>query len=588
MHLHSCYEVLGSMHGHCYQAKKYGLEAVWFTDHDTFMGARRASNGYNFEDGLISTAPETSIDDVLSKWMNLMHSLGEEPCEELWRSELIKHAVPPQQTGFAELSSNDTSIGSISIDSTDAFTGKKCMRMHIKPNKQKWQRIGVEFIAWKKRMNRSLISGVSVGLAVRVDEDFSKDSRLLFEFAFSQQPPDMKVSRLIYCIGNNEGLSDDNTIVLPLELNQNGIWQYIVLPLSVDSEKFLRGGLDNAFQNMKIVLESRYDKETTVRIDNLCISEKYHLQDLMLRQRVLGSMIGQEYGIKAYVTTEISMAGHHKNCFSDDVPIMDYPASDYCISNQEAVSFLKKHKAIFAYNHPFIEYINLPLTDVQREKIVEYEKKQLIGNNCFDAALIEVAFPEGRYGFGLKHYLKLWDALGLNGVFLTGYGDSDNHRCDERWEDGNNFAAYIYAENADNSSLCKGMLKGNLFSADPADSLRLVSFSASNELKIEMGSIVLIAKQKEVLLTAEFSGVRSGMTVKWISDGEEVKTETVCQNDGVNAFSFVYRLNRKIGLCRIEAYREDGRCILISNPIFFTNEKVIKQKTYERPIINLL
>lgn len=570
MHLHSCYEVLGSMHGHCMQAKKYGLEAVWFTDHDTFMGARRALNGYDFEKGLFYTEEKESIEGELDQWMKVMASLGESPDREHWRQVLEEKAVPPSSEGFKVVHDEGQGTGGIRLETSDAYIGSQCMRMEVQASEAGWKRIGAEFTAWKKRMNRTLIADVSLGLALRLDKPLGEDCRIVIEFAFSQQPPELRVPRLVYCAGNTEGLNCEDAVIRPLTVKGDGIWQYVILPISQDAEAYVPGGLDNAFQNMMIWVEARGGDGFSVLVDQLNMWEQYHLQELMLRQRQLGKEIGEKFGIKAYVTTEVSKAGHHKNCFSLDVPIMDYPACGYHITHEEAVQYLKDHNAVFAYNHPFIDYQNLPLTDEQREKIVDYHTKLLIDCGCYGAPLLEVGFPKGRYGFSAEHFVQLWDQLGMHGIYMTGYGDSDNHRCDASWADGNNFASYIAADQPELDDLCNGMLRGDLYTANPAQPIRLESFTLADKPEIRMGSVVK-TDADQVLVQVTLTGGDGSAEVRWVDDG--VVTERMWVEKDKETFIHRYHVNRPHGLCRIGVYDKQGRCLLISNPIYFSTEQ---------------
>lgn len=569
MHLHSCYEVMGSMHGHCMQARNYGLEAVWFTDHDTFMGARRALNGYQFESGLLYTEPAKPVGEELKQWIERMKGLGEDPDPEIWRQALEKRAVPPPSTGFRMLEDGGAVQGGVTLETSDAYVGRRCMRMTVQSEGPGWERTAAEFIGWKKRMNRSLIADVSLGLAFRLDRPLGADRRVVIEFAFSQQPPDLKAARLIYCAGDPQGLSADGAAVLPVSLTGDGIWQYVILPVSRDAERHVPGGLDNAFQNMVIRAEARSGEALSLLVDQFNIWEKHHLQDLMLRQRELGKKIGEQFGVRVYVTTEVSMAGHHKNCFSEAVPIMDYPGKGYHITHEEAVRYLQEHGAVYAFNHPFMEYAGLPLTREQQEKIVSFEAEKLARSNCHGAQLIEVGFPEGRFGFSLKHFVELWDRLGLLGVYITGYGDSDNHRCDERWADGNNFAAYIAAAQPEEDQLCEGMLKGNLYSADPAGTVRLEQFALLETKDACMGCIVYTDKEM-LALQVKLTGCGGGMELRWVDDG--IVTERVPLDETQGTFRHLYRTGKPHGLCRVEVFGKTGRCLLLSNPIYFSSQ----------------
>ncbi|MBQ5800937.1 MAG: metallophosphoesterase, partial [Clostridia bacterium] len=289
------------------------------------------------------------------------------------------------------------------------------------------------------------------------------------------------------------------------------------------------------------------------------------------------------------VTTEISGAGQHKNVFSTSVPVIDYEKRGYSVTEEEAVEHVKRYGGIFAYNHPFENEKYKALKDLTLEEVrayVEEESASLIEKKVYGATLMEVGFPCGRGCFGLAQYLSLWDKLSLAGVFITGYGDSDSHYNDRRWFDGNNFASWIAVPKkaefpVSEEILIKSMRAGDVYMGDPVLLKSEISFTSGNA---RMGSVVIAEKEpRKMHFTVK--GPRANSLVRVIKNGELFIENKI---DSEEDYSLEFELSHegKVSFARVEMYDENGRCIMLTNPIYQVDEDMISEIAEERTHCN--
>jgi hypothetical protein len=523
LHIHSCFESGASMKGHMFQAKKLGLDGIWFTDHDYRMGKKEYSvNGFDFSAGSLV----------------LQEGFG-------------------RSYGFSRI----TEEGSVEISDEQSLDGKYSMKLSIAGEKtgRVPEKVSADFFSSGGRHMQSLLSGVTIETSYYLTEYNASDTRLVFDICLSQQPPDFKRMYIRYVAGAPDGLQ--NAISLPSRPN---IWHHAIFLLSEDCFKFPLGGLDNVFDRLTINLETE-GGGAVAYIGSFRINCTWQFEEVRQRQREEAERLGRQFGLAIFVGNEISQAGRHKNSFSTSVPVINYAAAAYNVSHQDAVNWVKKHGGIFSVNHPFDEWKRMELNLTERDAMVAGLAKEYIKTRCDGAALIEVGFPEGKNGFGLHHYLQLWDILSRAGVFITGYGCSDNHLNDKGWFEGNNFAAYIFAPESSEESLLASMKSGNLYTADPV--WFNGSFSFRNAGGGVMGQIVdSCSGMEEVLLSLD--DLRPGAMVRWILDGiveKETKANTAKLEE-----TFLVKIPEGLHFLRVELYNDAGRCILLTNPIYFT------------------
>jgi hypothetical protein len=524
MHLHTCHQPGGSMEGHIYNASLLGMRYIRFTDHDTRTG--RKSNPIEEFD---FTLGEAVISDKRGKY------------------------------GFEF-------FGEPSVSLTD---GK--MKITHSCDNAEYHKAGAYFVSSGTKHTSTLIAEVTVTLGMRVKT--VGDARIYLDVRLSQRPPEHKAAHLIYSFGNypEEG---QNTVRLPISEAEDGVYK---LCLSDDMrDRWEIGGLDNVFDTLLITAETRNGGYAEIEIDSFKIDAKYGYDDVIVRQRAVADIIGKKYGVKPFVTTEISGAGQHKNVFSTAVPVINYEELGYKVTAREAVDHVKKYGGIFAYNHPFENDKYKKMRDLTRDEVelaVVNEAASLISKRLYGATLMEVGFTEGRGLFTLADHLRLWDIISLSGIFITGYGDSDSHKNHQSWFEGNNFATWIAVDEklpypAPEEEFIKSMKAGNVYMGDPVFLKSPLSFTSEDS---PMGSVVF-PREKTVKMSFKMKTPPPESTVRIIVEGRSFIEEKIgaCEDYSLD---YEFEPEFSVSFSRVELYNKDGRCIMLTNPIYVVDRE---------------
>ncbi len=512
MHLHTIHQPGASMESHIYNAHLLGMQYIRFTDHDVRTGISQNSvTEFDFSKGAIEYETDRGI------------------------------VVGWKKSGCGDL---EVSPGEFKLSANGDF-------------------VGIELYSGSKLHTASLLSDMSITLAFSHTCD--EESSVILDISLSQRPPDHKEGHYRYVIGKIPEDTLPHSFTNPILPREDNIYR---LNISEDIGKCAEvGGLDNVFATITVIAT----KNATVTLRRLNIERKYSFDDVIKRQRVLGIKVGEKYGITPFVTTEITGAGQHKNCFTSSVPVISYKERDE-ISEKEAIEHVKRHGGIFSYNHPFEadQYKRRQFTREELDRIVAERSAELIGSRVYGASVTEVGFPEGRGLFTLADHLKIWDNLSLAGVFITGDGDSDCHKSHELWFDGNNFATYIAA--SDNSStpiseeeFNRSLINGNVYMGDPLFAPRDVRFTVDGA---KMGSVITVKKEKYTA-SLSFTNTEEGMTVRFITDGKCARCEAV--RKGEYSTELVIEPQGAVSFVRAELYRND-RCVMLTNPIYFVTD----------------
>ncbi len=519
MHLHTCHQPGGSMEGHIYNASLLGMRYIRFTDHDTRTGRKR-----NPIEEFDFTLGEAVVSDKRGKY------------------------------GFEF-------FGEPSV----SFSGGK-MKITSSSEGSGYHKAGAYFVSSGTKHTSTLIAEVTLTLGMRFKT--VGDARIYLDVRLSQRPPEHKAAHLIYSFGDYPEVTQ-NTLRLPISEAEDGIYE---LRLSEDMRRRWEiGGLDNVFDTVFITTETANGGYAEIELDSFKIDTKYGYDDVIVRQRAVADKIGEKYGVKPFVTTEISGAGQHKNVFSTAVPVINYEERGYKVTAYEAIDHVKKYGGIFAYNHPFEndKYKKMrDLTRVQVELAVVKEAASLISKRLYGATLMEVGFTEGRGPFTLDDYLRLWDIISLSGMFITGYGDSDSHKNHQSWFEGNNFATWIAVDEkipypAPEEEFIKSMKAGNVYMGDPVFLKSAISFTSGTS---PMGSVIF-PKEKTVKMSFKMKNPLPSSTVRIIVDGAEFTREVITSPEEY-ALDFEFEPEFSVSFARVELYNKDGRCIMLTNPIY--------------------
>lgn len=408
----------------------------------------------------------------------------------------------------------------------------------------------------------TLLADLKLKITAKVEKG---SARLVL--TFSQRPPEMRPAKMEFVLTpEQQEYEYDLSAIVPEEL----------------------GGQDNALTDIKVCVSGG-----SVLLSKLELICSHDPELLWQRQKALAEKIGQRYGVKPFVTYELSMGGEHKNCLSGNVPIFQYDAAQTKKTDHEAAEFILSHGGVFSYNHPLAHMKRLygtAIPEPMRENAVRAYTCHLIASRVFGASVIEVGFPQGRgEGITLQHYLQLWDMLGMSGIFITGNGSSDSHDSQKSWFDGNNFATWVAAPGElkfpiELEEFNRSLVAGRAYTGDPVKWKGNLEFTAEG---LPMGAVhgYRDGEKKQFAFRFAANSLCPGWKVRAVVDGMELFTKEVEKEEITLDFTVVPV--QTVSLVRMEVYDETDRCILLTNPIYMVNTdtfrgEIPRERTYGR------
>ncbi len=398
-----------------------------------------------------------------------------------------------------------------------------------------------------KRHQASLLSA----LTLKLKADLCGCKCLRAAVRLSQKPDSLEPQYLKYVIGEGD---IEKSWCRGVEKNSDGVY---TLELSRDASYFDPAfGLDNAFLGIELTPVGG-----EVKIYGFETSREHVAEDVRAKQKELAVRIGAAYGINIYSGFELSF-GHHRNCFSEDVPVINYENTGYVDSEETGCRYLASKRATYAYNHMFEEWKKD--TETPHAEIMDTLVSRLAEAQCDGAQLLEVGFPIGKCGFSIAEHLEVWDRLALAGVRMVGYGDSDSHNSSIGWRNLNNFGTWIFAKSCKAKALEKAMRGGRVCMGDPTRIRPNFEFTIDGK---RMGEVLQTDGSKELFAEISFSELKEEVELRVVCGGKVVKSTTV----NTEEFSDKVRVEKTDGIycpVRLELYGKDERCIFLTNPIY--------------------
>lgn len=582
LHLHSSLDRDGSMEGHLYEAKRLNLDFIWFTEHDTLLGPSSSRvTGFDFEgEDLIERTRNPRWEESFLNNVKFIESAGITLSEDKF-NELREAQYKGGESFFGwERGGESEGITShIELVNTKAYKGNQCLYMKaVADTRGPWESTSLNYVTTKsRRKEHPFLAQIALKLACFIETPMDSDGRIIIKVDLSQRPPHHKKGSLLYVIGDRDGLEASNRAVIALDA-EGGKWEELTLNVSEDAKKHPdTGGADNVITGFSLILQARNKKNISCYFDDYRIfseletSPELAYEPMRQRQKREGEAIAKRYGVKVFVGNEITGAGGHKNSYSTHVPVINYKNLTAGIDYTQAVEHVKKHGGIISTNHPFAPWNFASITGPDQEKVYNFMARELLDTKCYGTHMLEVGFPEGRYGYSLQYHLRLWDQLSLNGIFVTGYGCSDSHFNHEDWRDGNNFTVWIYGEELKEENLIKSMGAGNLYTGDPVFLKGGLTFKTSEGHR--MGQVVNVTKSTYTLLL-NLENPLSDWEVRWIVDGKTAKTDGV--EDGDYGGCLDLEITGGLHFVRTEIYNGNKRCIGLTNPIYFVSDKTVE------------
>ncbi len=306
----------------------------------------------------------------------------------------------------------------------------------------------------------------------------------------------------------------------------------------------------------------------------------WDLDDFQFSQRVVGDAlrddqrafldeVAAERGVstRSWVGAELSGFGEpHFNAFGSHGLLLDYDRpGDW--GPADAVAEVQADGGLVSYNHMFGVGLSELAADV-REELVHDQLSILGANAVYGVDLLEVGYR--RRGGLTEDFLRVWDGLGIDGLYLTGIGTSDVH--DEGvWALGvNNFVTWVAAGELEEEALLWNLRRGAAWFGDPRqfpDGEVVVDVEVP-AAGANQGQVV-IGHQGPTAVVFTASALASGWVVRAMVDGEEHERATVT---ATGAFSWSTTVEPAAGrLVRFEVLSGEGEGLLYSNPIYFVD-----------------
>lgn len=401
------------------------------------------------------------------------------------------------------------------------------------------------FASAGKKHQASLFSDFSVTLQLAFDQNTS----VLVDFTLSQRPEDLCQQHLVYGCNTEPQKEWYKTF----SWSENGTYTF---PLSRDALEFdPLYGLDNAFLTVTI---TAIDGEVLVR--ELHTARQYIGEEVRKRQKTMGKTLAREMKLAIHSGFELTL-GHHRNCFSAHVPVINYEETGYTTNEKNGAAYLRSKDATFAYNHMFQEFKNAP--EEEHEAAIQAVIERGLRTQFDGAQLLEVGFPQKKLGFSLEEHLRVWDALGTQGVRLVGYGDSDSHNSKSGWEHGNCFGTWILAESSTQEALERSLRAGKVCFGNPN------RWRANWDFSIDSAAIGETLSTDTATAVIRFWNLKTPCELRVISAGKILHRLAMDRE----TFDCRLPLSRDgLDCCpvRLEVWSPEERPLFFTNPIYLT------------------
>ena len=580
MHLHgSMSEGTGSMRGANVQAKKLGLDVLWWTDHDWRIAYHTYADGYDFEsEGLSAARPvpyPKGTDPKLVEGEEMQVDLTPHPSNAPVVDPVARISRERASQGTRSLEIAATSSGKALPDPGAALPDANADGEGGGRGRRRPQAVGsyqgffYAIDASRRRFKRSLASDVTVEIAIWPDFDAAADRMAGVRFDLSQQPPDLAQGTLFYVLtGATEAdlhkIEGPHRRFVKLAFRPRE-WNHFTLHLSDDARRLELGGGDNALVEASFgVLTS--GPRARAFFDDYRITHKSQGEALRGEARKMAAALQKEFGTINYVSQELSYQAH-LNPFGEHVPMIDYMKNPRGLSPEETVNFVHANGGICSLNHIFGTTRAPRGVDVDNpESARQFEEKRmqaLIAAKCYGVDILEVGYPVRV--LPMTSFLRVWDALSNAGVYVVADGVSDTHTSNGGWFTGNNFVTWVWARSKSIADLVDGLRRGAAYFGDPVKykgELRLTTGDGHS-----MGQVVVGGKTSHEVRVA-ITGLPAGSKVRTVKSGKYGEDFTA---SGTFEHRFAVATDAP-GFFRVEVYTAEGKPLVFSNPIYFARD----------------
>ena len=441
MHVHSSFsEGTGSMFWQLDQAKRSGLEVVWWTDHDFRMSA------WQYRKAIHCSGTSEPEDGHALTWSRTTNG-----SLQIAGATFLAAASSPGDP--------DTTAG-LHLDASSTSSSFAWVRMTAQDAKA------------RHNLHASL-AGQSIVVDVS-PESIGPDAFLEVRVQLSDQPASGgRTAGSYYLYYRVGGPNAPGSVIKQVRggtityAAPTGAWTTLVLTPANDIARLWPDlqATDAALCQLSVAVGSRRGARATGNIDNIRFQRTTSGSAPLQAQRTIGDALAPQFpGVTQHQGLEVSLYPRHLNWYGGTVVLPDYGTAglspvDDLAKTRDLVRMVHDGGGLASYNHMFGTGFGMtPLSTTKQETARINVAKQLVQNAAFGADILEVGYRM-RGGVTLDRHLSVWDVCSRNGLFLTGNGVNDSH--EGAWSgSGYTFVTSAWAEDAKESSLVGALAAG--------------------------------------------------------------------------------------------------------------------------------
>jgi hypothetical protein len=199
---------------------------------------------------------------------------------------------------------------------------------------------------------------------------------------------------------------------------------------------------------------------------------------------------------------------------------------------------------------------------------------RVVTNRAWQADGIEIGYNVR--GAPMIEFLKVWDRLSADHVYITGVGVSDNHNVMDWNLRQNNMGTWLKADTDSAENLANAVQSGHAFFGDPYQFDRVhgdLTFKEVNDA-FSMGDVVQIPSAGQThTLSVDINGASPTDELVWYHNGIESLPHVNFTSLGTVSSTRTFNLAAGDWV-RVEVHNNLGDKILFSNPIYFLDGSI--------------
>ncbi len=433
LHLHgSISEHNGTMAFHQAQAEQYGIDVLYWSDHDVAVMMDLRRELFDFDD------------------QGLMVTWEEDGREMSCGFQLANKDHPHDSTFHARHANPEDFYWQVAESGGEAG---------------EWREIIYDYRCdpWYLFQLPLLAQG-GLQFNLRPHNEVSQDWQLRIELGLSGNF-DGTQNKLVYHLGASGTSVQDtaDTHYIPLRASP-GEWSTYDLKVYEDAAHFTEG-LDQGLHNFRIKLRTSSDEPVGFDLDQWRLKWDVSGQELLYRQ---ATFLDEHFGdgdVVHFVGQEITrtIEANHVTAMGPAIPLYEYEGTS-SIPREKAVDYVQSHGGVAVCAHPF-GVASRTLREELAAKRLDREARLWTENGAFGCDAMEVGYTNR--GVDLAHHLALWDQVSNACNFVTGVGSTDNHWTRD-WNDlQNTHVSWLLIEEPTHGEILDAVERGRLFFGDP-------------------------------------------------------------------------------------------------------------------------